>query len=116
MKGKLAAIFRNPTIRAVAIGALALLLLFAVQFAFFGKSETQSYAPTEEETRLCALLEKIEGVKEVTVMVSRTETVGAVVIFGGEDSLLTRLRILEATATALGADRKNVKIYPAEGA
>lgn len=115
MKAELKRLFSNKAIRAAAIGIAALLLLLCVWLVFFGgeKSE-ESYRPTEEESRLCNVLERIDGVGGVTVLIGDADgvPVSAVVVFDGADSLMTRMRVAEVTAAALNIERGSVQVYP----
>ncbi len=105
MKAELKKLFSNKAVRAATIGGLALLLLVAVWAVFFGseKKSASAYQPTEAESRLCTVLERIEGAP-----------VSAVVVFEGADSLLTRMRVAEVTAAALNIARGNVQVYPSK--
>lgn len=98
----------------VCIAAFALLL--AVWKVFFKSDDknTGDYRATEEEQRLALLLEKIDGVSEATVMISRTEeATSVVVIFDGTDGILTRLQITRVAASALNITDSSVLVYAA---
>ena len=118
MKAELKKLFSNKAVRAATIGGLALLLLVAGWAGFFGggKKSASAYQPTEAESRLCTVLERIEGVGGVTVLINGEEgaPVSAVVVFEGADSLLTRMRVAEVTAAALNIARGNVQVYPSK--
>ena len=75
MKAELKKLFSNKAVRAATIGGLALLLLVAVWAVFFGseKKSASAYQPTEAESRLCTVLERIEGVGGVTVLINGEE-------------------------------------------
>lgn len=110
--------FNNKTTRIVLILLIALLLLFAVYRVFF-KSETPTkaqYQASELEQRLSRILSQIDGVGETTVMVGEEEgkAVSAVIVFSGADSILTRMRVIDAASGALGIGKENVLVYPAE--
>lgn len=111
--GRLKKLFQNRTFKVAAISLAALLLLLAVWLTFGKKSS--AYRPTETEARLIAILSEIEGVESATAMVSEEDgrAVSAVVVFEGKDSILTRSRILDITATLLRVDKGNVQVYPA---
>ena len=49
-------------------------------------------------------------------MVSEEEgkAVSAVIVFRGADSILTRIRVIDAASGALGIERDKVLVYPAE--
>ena len=110
--------FNNKTTRIVLLLLIALLLVFAVYRVFF-KSEpktTAVYEATELEERLSRILSKIDGVGDTTVMVSEEDgrAVSAVIVFRGADSILTRIRVIDAAAGALGISKERILIYPAE--
>ena len=110
--------FSNKTARTVFILLIALLLVFAVYRVFFkGKEKsTASYEATELEERLSQILSKIDGVGDTSVMVSEEDgkAVSAVIVFRGADSILTRMRVIDAASGALGIDKENILVYPAE--
>ena len=94
---------------------VALVLLLAVWKVFFpSESKTASTSATEQEYRLSLILSQIEGVKEVSVMIGEEAggATSAIVVFSGADGLLTRMRLVEATAAALNIERANVHVYP----
>lgn len=106
---------RNRTVRIILLSLVALALLLAVWKVFFREGPSSSYEPTERELRLCRLLEGVEGIENAMAMITEEEgkPVGAIVIFDGADSILTRMRVLEITAQALNIEKKNVQVYPA---
>ena len=110
--------FSNKTARTVFVLLIALLLVFAVYRVFFkGKEKSStSYETTELEERLSQILSKIDGVGNVSVMVSEEEgrAVSAVIVFRGADSILTRMRVVDAASGALGIDKEYILVYPAE--
>lgn len=111
--------FNNKTARVVTILLIALLLVFAVYRVFFKDKEQSSagYEATELEDRLSKILSKIDGVGNASVMVSENEgkAVSAVIVFYGADSILTRIRVIDAAAGALGIGKDKILVYPAEG-
>lgn len=113
-KGALKDFFANKTVRIVLLCVAALLLLFAVWKVFFQAdvSRKNGYAATAEELRLSALLEKIEGVGDATVMVNTAEdgAKNVVVVFDGTDGILTRLRITEVVSSAMGIPASSVLV------
>ncbi len=108
-------LFENKTVRVIAILILALLLLLVV-FRVFAVQDSGGYTPTEREQRLIRLIETLDEVSDATVMITEEEgaPVGAVVIFRGEDGILTRMHILEIAAGALNIPQKAVLVYPAD--
>ena len=112
-------LLQSRAFRVVAVCIGAFLLLFAVWRVFFsgGKSEpADTYSPTSLEERLAQLLDEIEGVDGATVMIGEKdgEAVSAVVIIRGDLGLVTRMRVLDATANALHIARQDVLVYPAD--
>ena len=106
---------KNKTFRIIAILVAALLLLLAVWAVFFKKGSSGTYAPTEAEARLSILLNEIEGVQKTTVMITERDglPVSAVVVFEGEDGILIRSRLIEASAKALSLNARDILVYPA---
>ena len=68
---------------------------------------------SDEEIRLASVLKTIDGAGDVSVMITRSgETVvGVIVIADGAKDISVRLRLLDATATALGIDKSIVNVY-----
>ena len=67
-----------------------------------------------EESKLCAVLSEIDGVGKINVYINADEAgeaTGAILVFEGADSLSVRMDVLDATALALGIDKKNILIY-----
>ena len=120
MKEGLKKLFQNKAFRVCFICIVALLLLVAVWKVFFssGKEKTASgsYQPTELESRLSQILSEIDGVGQTTVMIGEENgaPVSAIVVFKGEDGILTRMRIIEAAASALNISPNEVLVYPSE--
>lgn len=109
--------FNNKTARTVFVLIVALLLVFAIYRVFFNKeSSSEVYEATELEERLSKILSRIDGVGDASVMVSEEEgkAVSAVIVFCGADSILTRIRVIDAASGALGIGRDKVMVYPAE--
>ena len=109
--------FNNKTARTVFILLIALLLVFAIYRVFFKKeSSSEVYEATALEERLSQILSRIDGVGNASVMVSEEEgkAVSAVIVFRGADSILTRIRVIDAASGALGIERDKVLVYPAE--
>lgn len=67
---------------------------------------------SDEESKLASILSAVSGAGEVEVMISReaSEIVGVLVLASGADNPLVRLRLVEATTTALGVDYKLVGV------
>ena len=118
-KADLKQFFRNKTVRIVLICLVAFLLLIAVWRVFFTSTSSVGagnvYQPTDRETRISVLLSRIEGVDGATVMITEEDgtPVGAVIVFEGAGGFVTRMRVIEATATALAIPPEKVLVYPA---
>lgn len=92
------------------VGVVALLVL--IKGAFFSEEKDASRSETEEEVRLSNILQEMDGVDAVDVLISRTEgAVNAVVVYRGEDSLMTRVQIADVVGNVLQTERKNVSVY-----
>lgn len=114
--GRLKEIFKRRAVRICLILLAALLLLLAIWRVFAASPEESAFRPTEQETRLMSLLGEIDGIDSATAMITEEggRAVGAVVIFEGTDSILTRSRILNITAAALGISKEKVQIFPSQ--
>ena len=111
--------FANKTVRTVLILLVALLLVFAVYRVFFKKGESDAggvYEATALEERLSRILSGIDGVGNTKVLVSEEngKAVSAVFVFEGADSILTRMRVIDAASIALGIGKEFILVYPAE--
>ena len=110
--------FKNKTTRIVLSLLIALLLIIAVYCVFFRGEKTVSkgYEATELEVRLSAILSEIEGVERASVMIGEEDgkTVSAIIVFKGNDGILTRMRVVNAASVALGIPKENIQVYPAE--
>ena len=114
--GDIKNLVKSKPVKIVLICLAALALLLAVWKVFFASEPIRSdaYQATEEEKRLATLLEKIDGVTDATVMIGRNDgTTSVVVVFDGTDGILTRLRITEVAASALGVVQSSVIVYAA---
>lgn len=120
MAGEIGKLLNSKTAKTALLAVAAVLLLAAVWLVFFGggkeKTAESAYVPTEREARLCRLLEEVEGVGSVTAMISEEDGVpiSAIVVFGGADSILSRMRVLDITAKALNLKKSCIQVYPAE--
>lgn len=114
---KLKDLWKNKTVRIVALAIAAFLLLFAAYKVFVGSGSKQDgYRPTEQEERLLILIDAIEGVESAKAMITEEDgvPVGVVIVFDGEDGFLTRMRLMEVAAAALNIERSAVVVYAAE--
>ena len=95
----------------LAVAAVALCLLIGIVFSK-EKAESVS-ALTEEESKLIAILEKIDGVGKAQVMIGVSEDgeKRVVVVCEGANNISVAMDVREAAATALGIEEKFVKIY-----
>ncbi len=114
---KVKKLFSDKRTRVIIILVAALLLLLLVWKVFFESKQTalSAYQPTETEERLASILEKIDGIDGVSVLVGESDgtAVSAVIVYEGENSILTRIRILDVTANALNLKKENILVYPA---
>ena len=97
------------------ISVLAIVLIFAVWKIFFTderQSQTMASA-SENELKVCRLLEEIDGVGEAEVVVCETENGvrSVVVVCEGGNNLQVIMNVREAVAAALGTEEKYVKVY-----
>ena len=103
---------KHKFLESLILAGFALILCFAVWSVFLTENTDATYT-TDEEAKLVALLESMDGVGEAEVMISMNEngTRGAVVVCDGATRLTVIADIREAVATALGIEQKNVKVY-----
>ena len=68
---------------------------------------------TSEEQRLSSILGNIDGAGKVETMITSQngEIVGVLVIADGADSITVRLRLMDATATALGVSKQIINVF-----
>lgn len=68
---------------------------------------------TSEEQRLSSILGNIDGAGKVETMITSQngEIVGVLVIADGADSIMVRLRLMDATATALGVSKDKINVF-----
>lgn len=106
-------IFENRTFRLLLFCFLALLLLFAIRQVFFSGGSVSSYEETQSEARISAMLERVEGIEEASVMIVEEEgrAVSCIVVCKGEDSILSRIRILDLASSALSLPKEKIQVY-----
>ena len=77
---------------------------------------TESTYMDQEEIRLATTLSNIDGVGEVKTMITRNgdEISGVLVIAEGAENISVMLKLLDATATAMGVDKSIVEVYQME--
>ena len=95
---------------------LAGLMVFAVWRIFYNgaqKAAVTEPAQSEKEQMLEQLLSQIAGAGDVEVMICEDEdgVKGVVIVCDGANDLRVNAALCEATATALGTDENNIKIY-----
>ena len=96
------------------VAALALVLLFAVwKILPSGSSEEVYLQRTDAETKVCRLLQQIEGVGDAEVIVCEKENgeTSVVVVCDGGKNLQVIMDVREAVASALGTNENAVKVY-----
>lgn len=99
------------------IKIIALIFIIAIALIIYSsvvadkESAKQSFQ-NEEETRLANILSSVEGAGEVETMITKSsgQIVGVLVIADGANNPLVRLRLLSATASALGVDSDTVSV------
>ncbi len=113
--GRLKELLKSRAAKICLILLAAILLLLALWRVFAPSQEQSAYRPTEQESRLMTLLEEIEGIDSATAMITQEggRAVSAVVIFKGKDSIITRDRLINITAAALGISKEKIGIFPA---
>jgi stage III sporulation protein AG len=75
---------------------------------------TVSESMTLEETRLSAVLSKIEGAGRVTVMIAKSEegrSTGVVIVADGAGNPKVKLKLVEAAEAALGLPGSAIEVY-----
>lgn len=101
----------------VLIICLCLICLILAALAIRSTTDSSSAADTDKsqtETKLAAVLTRMDGVGEVDVMVTENDRgtiLGVVVVCEGADNIMTRNDILNAVATALNIERNIIAIY-----
>ncbi len=68
---------------------------------------------SSQEARLSSILSSIDGAGEVEAMISEQngEIVGVLVIAEGANNISVRVKLVDATSSALGVDRQIVNVY-----
>lgn len=99
------------------IKIIALVFIIAIALIIYSnvvasdKDEKQSFQ-NDEETRLASILSSVEGAGDVETMITKSsgQIVGVLVIATGANNPLVRLRLLNATSSALGIDSETVSV------
>lgn len=90
------------------IAAVAVLLVFGMR-----EKAEEGNVSTEEEMRIERIIEKIEGVKTASVMISyddKQERAGIVIVADGADDIRTMLEIQRAVKTLTGLQLEQIEI------
>ncbi|MCQ2602423.1 MAG: hypothetical protein MJ193_00705 [Clostridia bacterium] len=66
-----------------------------------------------DETRLANILESIKNAGEVKTIITQKDgnIVGVVIVAEGADDIAVRIKLIDATATALGIDKNIINVY-----
>ncbi len=96
----------RPALLVLLLGVLLMLLPGGVFSTGRGGDERTADFDTDEE-KMAAVLSRIQGAGEVSVLLRQDGEGGAVVVCRGADSAEVRLRIVKAVSayTGLGSDR-----------
>ncbi len=97
------------------LAVIGMVLLFAIAFVFGDNKRALNEVEnlSENEAKVCALLEQMQGVGEAHVMIyeSADGVESVVIVCEGANDLQVIMDIREAVAAALGTQEKAVKIY-----
>lgn len=98
------------------LAVVGMLLLLAVAFVFGDNNKrtlngAESFS--DNEAKVCALLEQMQGVGDAHVMIYESDdgVESVVIVCEGANDLQVIMNIREAVAAALGTQEKAVKIY-----
>lgn len=110
---KLRSVKNIQIIIAIFIIAIALIIYSNVISDKKTSGQEATVQMTSEEQRLSAILSAIEGAGDVETMITSRDgsVIGVLVIAEGAQNITVRLRLIEATASALGIDRSAVRVY-----
>lgn len=105
---------KNIRIIAVVFIIAIALIIYSTVTTTRAKDTTQvsTVTQTEEETRLSNILSNIEGAGEVQTMITKSDgqIVGVLVIADGAKNPMVRLRLLQASASALGISEDVISV------
>ena len=97
------------------LAVIGIILLLAIAFVFGENKRTLNEAESlsDNEIKVCALLEQMQGVGDAHVMIyeSADGVESVVIVCEGANDLQVIMNIREAVAAALGTQEKSVKIY-----
>ncbi|MDE6302983.1 MAG: hypothetical protein K2M36_05300 [Clostridia bacterium] len=112
---KLKGIKNIQIIAVIFIIAVALIIYSTVMTSKQKGNATASVSTvmTSDEQRLSSILSNIDGAGRVEAMITMQDgrQIGVLVIADGADSITVRLRLIDATATALGVDKSIVNVF-----
>lgn len=97
------------------IKIILLVFIIAVALIIYSSVTTSKDSEafmSDEEVKLASILSSVSGAGDVQVMISRdvNEVVGVLVLASGANNPLVRMRLVEATSTALGVDYTLVSV------
>lgn len=112
---KLKSIKNIRIIAVVFIIAIALIIYSSVVASRESKTVSQSQrqiVQSEDEQRLSGILSQIDGAGQVQTMITRTDgqIVGVLVIADGAKNPYVRLKLMQASATALGVSEDVISV------
>jgi len=112
---KLKSVKNIRIIAVVFIIAIALIIYSSVVASRESKTVSQSQQQTvqsEDEQRLSSILSQIDGAGQVQTMITRTDgqIVGVLVIADGAKNPYVRLKLMQASATALGVSEDVISV------
>lgn len=112
---KLKSVKNIRIIAVVFIIAIALIIYSSVVATRESKTAFQSQQQTvqsEDEQRLSSILSQIDGAGQVQTMITRTDgqIVGVLVIADGAKNPYVRLKLMQASATALGVSEDVISV------
>lgn len=97
------------------LAVIGIILLLAIALVFGDNKRTLNEAESlsDNEIKVCALLEQMQGVGDAHVMIyeSADGVESVVIVCEGANDLQVIMNIREAVAAALGTQEKSVKIY-----
>ncbi len=98
------------------IKIIVLIFIIAIALIIYSNVATTKQSEqtfqNDEEARLSSILSSVEGAGEVETMITKSsgQVVGVLVIADGASNPLVRLRLLQATSSALGVDYEIVSV------